>query len=222
MWLLGNSCPAVFMWLCVNYPVYLVPVFWVRFRLVYSLLLVFPVCQLCLVLIKDCYLSLRSRLRVPVSSLLCAPWQKTRPNRKRHPFTSFCFFVFERFVLFLCFVRWPRALMPADRGRYPPPAVAIPSPPAGSLVPPSPPSAAHPARGSREMTPPFTAHRARRLQEMTPPSAAHPGPPFAGDHAAGPPLTLARRPPLTLTPWIQSTRHGQECRVCLVVPTGTF
>ncbi len=28
----------------MNYPVYLVPVFWVRFRLVYSLLPVFPVC----------------------------------------------------------------------------------------------------------------------------------------------------------------------------------
>ncbi len=75
MWLLVNSCPAVFMWLCVNYPVYLVSVFWVRFRLVYSLLPVFPDCQPCLVLIKDCYLSLRPRLRVPVYSLLCAPWQ---------------------------------------------------------------------------------------------------------------------------------------------------
>ncbi len=31
-----NLCPAVCMWLCVNYPVYLVPVFWVWFRLVYS------------------------------------------------------------------------------------------------------------------------------------------------------------------------------------------
>ncbi len=30
--------PAVFMWLCVNYPVYISPVFWVWFRLVYSLL----------------------------------------------------------------------------------------------------------------------------------------------------------------------------------------
>ncbi len=30
--------PAVFMWLCVNNPVYLVPVFWVWFQLVYSLL----------------------------------------------------------------------------------------------------------------------------------------------------------------------------------------
>ncbi len=66
--------PAVFMWLCVNYPVYLVPVFWVWFRLVYSLL---PRCILslspalsCLVLpwclINDYYLSLCPRLRVPV------------------------------------------------------------------------------------------------------------------------------------------------------------
>ncbi len=30
--------PAVFVWLCVNYPVYISPVFWVWFRLVYSLL----------------------------------------------------------------------------------------------------------------------------------------------------------------------------------------
>ncbi len=42
--------PAVFMWLCVNYPVYISPVFWVWFRLVYSLLPVFPVCQPCLAL----------------------------------------------------------------------------------------------------------------------------------------------------------------------------
>ncbi len=72
-------------------------------------------------------------------------------------------------------VRWPRALMPADRGRYLPPAVAIPSPPAGCLVPGLPLPQAH------------------RSREFTPPSAAHPGPPSAGDHAAGPPLTQARR-----------------------------
>ncbi len=82
--------------------------------------------------------------------------------------------------------------------------------------------------------------------------AAPPGPPFAGHHttglpltqcpparlwlngrrtasdsmAAGPPLTQcppdrrwlnARRPPLTLVPWIQSTRHGQESRVCVLL-----
>ncbi len=90
--------PAVCMWLCVNYPVYLVPVFWVWFRLVYSLLpgvsclsaLSCPTMS-CLDVIKNYYLSLSPRLRVPVSSLVCAPWQKTRPNRKQRPFTSFCF-----------------------------------------------------------------------------------------------------------------------------------
>ncbi len=33
-----NLCPAVCMWLCVNYPVYISPVFWVWFGLVYLLL----------------------------------------------------------------------------------------------------------------------------------------------------------------------------------------
>ncbi len=42
--------PAVCMWLCVNYPVYLVPVFWVWFRLVYSLLPGVSVSLPCLVL----------------------------------------------------------------------------------------------------------------------------------------------------------------------------
>ncbi len=67
-WLLVNSVPGVYLWLCVNYPVYLVPVCWVPFRLVYSLLPVFLSVCLALsypdVLIKDNYLSLRSRLRV--------------------------------------------------------------------------------------------------------------------------------------------------------------
>ncbi len=68
-----NSCPAVFVSLSVINLCILVHACSVWFRLVYSLLPVFPVCQPCLVLIKECYLSLR--LRVPVSSLLCAPWQ---------------------------------------------------------------------------------------------------------------------------------------------------
>ncbi len=62
--------PAVFVWLCVNYPVYLVPVFWVWFRLVYSLLPGVSVhvshALSCLDVIKDYYLSLRPRLRVLV------------------------------------------------------------------------------------------------------------------------------------------------------------
>ncbi len=53
--------PAVFMWLCVNYPVYLV---WCG--LVHSLLPGVPVSESCLDVIKDYYLSLRPRLRVPV------------------------------------------------------------------------------------------------------------------------------------------------------------
>ncbi len=62
--------PAVFMWLCVNYPVYLVPVFWVWFRLVY-LWLPGVSCLSALscpglMFIKYYYLSLRPRLRVPV------------------------------------------------------------------------------------------------------------------------------------------------------------
>ncbi len=79
-------------------------------------------------------------------------------------------FSFLKGFLFLCFVsrgkrvRWPRALMPADRGRYPPPAGAIPSPPTGSLVPGLP------------------LPQARRSREMPPPSS--PSPPFAGDDAA--------------------------------------
>ncbi len=48
-------------------------------------------------------------------------------------------------------VHWPRALMPADRGRYPSPAVALPSPPAACLVPGLP---LPQARRSREITPP--------------------------------------------------------------------
>ncbi len=67
-----------------------------------------------------------------------------------------------------------------------------------------------------------------------------PSPPFAGDDAAvrgsprptvhgrsrcrpasdskpaRSPLTQARRPPQTLALWIQSTRHGQESRVCVL------
>ncbi len=74
MWSLVNLCPDVFVSLSMIYLCIYSPVCSVWFLLVYSLLPVLPVCQLCLVLIKDCVLSLRPRLRVPVSSLLCAPW----------------------------------------------------------------------------------------------------------------------------------------------------
>ncbi len=137
----------------------------------------------CLVVIKDYYLSLRPRLRVPVPPSCVHRDRRPDLNRKRRPFTSFCFRFQKSFVLFqsvcLCLSRgkevaarnpaiahcksaWefggiaasaasPRALMPADRGRYPPPAVALPSPPAGCLVPGLPLPQAH---RSREITPP--------------------------------------------------------------------
>ncbi len=95
-------CVQLCMWLCVNYPVYISPVFGVWFRLVYSLLpgvscLCQPPCPA--LPFKDYYLSLRPRLLVPVPPV-CAPWQKTRPNHKRCPFTSFL----KVFILFLSFV----------------------------------------------------------------------------------------------------------------------
>ncbi len=99
--------PAVFVSLCVNYPVYISPVFWVWFRLVYSLL---PRCILslspalsCLVLpwclIKDYYLSLCPRLRVPVPP--SCVHRDRRPDLTISGAHSPRFaFVFESFVLF--------------------------------------------------------------------------------------------------------------------------
>ncbi len=63
--------PAVFVSLCVNYPVYISPVFWVWFGLVYSLfpsvsVHVSPALSCLDVYIKYYYLSLSPRLRVPV------------------------------------------------------------------------------------------------------------------------------------------------------------
>ncbi len=86
----------------------------------------------CLVLIKDYYLSLRPRLRVPASSSCVHRDRRPDPTVSSTPSPRFVLFVFSSFYLFPVFCL--SALMPADRGRYPPPAVAIPSPPAGSLV----------------------------------------------------------------------------------------
>ncbi len=108
---------------CVNYPVYISPVFWVWFRLVYSLLPgVSCPCQSCLVLpcpalsclvlpcpalscldvsIKYYYLSLYPRLRVPVPPS-CVHHDK-RPDLTvsgaHSPRFVFCFW--KSFVLFL-------------------------------------------------------------------------------------------------------------------------
>ncbi len=134
MWSLVNSCPAVFVSLSMIYLCIYSPVCSVWFRLVNSLLPVFPVCKPCLVL--PC-LAL-------MSSLKTITWV---------------------YVL-VCVFLYPPCCV------HPPPAVAIPSPPAGSLVPGVPlPQARRPAG------PPLTQCPPARLW-LKP---------------AGPPLTQARR-----------------------------
>ncbi len=108
------------------------------------------------VLIKDYYLSLRPRLRVPVSSLLCASAAG-------------------------CGYPKPASWFSGSRGAAPP------SPPAHRWL-----NARRPAADS------------------SPPDRRWIKP-------AGSPLTHARRSPLTLAPWIQSTCHGQESRVCVLL-----
>ncbi len=119
--------------------------------------------------IKYYYLSLSPRLRVLVPPLCVHRDRRPDLTVSGAPSPRFVLFVFSSFILFLCFVscgnsRWPQALMPADRGRYLPPAVAIPSPPADSLVPGLPLPQAHvsgrsrhrPASDSMPAGPPLT------------------------------------------------------------------
>ncbi len=157
----------------------------------------------CLDDIKDYYLSLSPRLRVPVSSLVCAPWQKTRPNRKRRPFTLFCFGkeVAARHPALAC-VR-----LPWEFGGI---AASAASPLATSPH----------ARRSREIS-----HDIDRVRSGSPkpagglPSsrvAAPPGVPFAGDHATGPPLTQC--PPDRL--WLSARRIGADsCPLAAAYPS---
>ncbi len=156
------------------------------------------------------------------SSLVCAPWQKTRPTVSgAHSAHSVLFCSFSKvfcFVLVFCLSR-------------------------GKEVAARPPAIAH-CRTAWEFGGIATSPHARRSREISAAAVALSSP---DSMPAGSPLTHARRiaadscprirrwlkptglavtharwPPLTLAPWIQSTRHGQECRVCLVVPTGTF
>ncbi len=131
------------------------PVCSLWFHLVYSLLPVFPVCQPCLVLtVIWVYVLVCVFLYPP-----CCVHRDRRPDLtvSGAPSPRFVLFVFSSFYLFpvFCLSRQasPLATSPhaADRGRYPPPAVAIPSPPAASLVPGLP---LPQARRSREITPP--------------------------------------------------------------------
>ncbi len=253
---------------------------------------VYPVSLSCLdVLIKYYYLSLRPRLRVPVPPSCVHRDRRPDQNRKRRPFTSFCFRFQKSFVLFqsvcLCLSRgkevgarnpaiahcksaWefggiaasPLAASPHARRSREISAAGGGSPkPTGWL--PSSQVALPQARHSREITPPdrrwLNARRpaadsmpagppltqsppdrrwlkARRIAADSCPSdrrwlmptgspltharriAADSCPP---DHRwlkpTGSALTHARWPPLSIAPWIESTRHGQECRVSVLL-----
>ncbi len=80
--------------LCVNYPVYISPVF--EFDFVWStryfqcILSLSPALS-CLDVIKYYYLSLRPRLRVLVPPSCVHRDRRPDPNSKWRPFTSFCF-----------------------------------------------------------------------------------------------------------------------------------
>ncbi len=130
----------------------------------------YPVCESCLVLLCPALMSLLNinlclypRLRVPVSPSCVHRDRRPDRNRKRHPFTPFCFRFFKSFYLFLsvcpatrksplvipaiahCKSAWEFSGIAAsaessgrvpscsaDRGRYPPPAVALPNPRIGA------------------------------------------------------------------------------------------
>ncbi len=81
---------------------------------------VYPVSLPCLVLpcldvlIKDYYLSLRPRLRVPVPPSCVHRDRSSDLNSKRRPCTLFCFFALKVFILFLfpvCPAAWKSPLV---------------------------------------------------------------------------------------------------------------
>ncbi len=157
--------------------------------------------------IKYCLFELHPRLHVPRSSLVCAPWPKTRPNSKRRPLTSFSFFLLKVFCfLFVCPVAHPG---PAVRGRLTPPSLAHQSPPfTGESMPLS---AAH-------TSPPFA-------EDRPPLSVAHPRPPLAGRLM---PLSAAlTSPPFEedqhCYPWLtQSPPFAGDRRRCQCSPKPAF
>ncbi len=162
---------------CVNYPVYLSPVCWVPCRLVYSLFPVFLSVYLALsyldVVIKDYYFEVSPRLHVPRFSLLCAPWQKTRPNSKHRPFTSFCFVCFFKWLFCSCVLSTANSSPPARRWINAP-------------------------RRSREITPPFVG---KANPPSAAPSSSR-GKPTRRPRSLGPPPAVASSsPPAPAVEW---------------------
>ncbi len=193
--------------------------------------------------IKDCYFEFMSSSACSCSSLVCAPWQKTRPTTvcgAHSPRLVFCFLKSFYFVP-VCLsrgmevaARYSRhsplqvgvgarrdrrestgrdALMPADRGRSRH-RLASDSMPAGSPL-----TQCPPARlWLNARRPASDSMPAGSPLTQARRIAADSSPP---DRRwlmpAGSALTHARRPPLSLAPWIKSTCHGQECRVSVLL-----
>ncbi len=180
--------------------------------------------------LKTIILKLYPRLRVPRSSLLCAPWQKTRPNSKRRPFTSFCFAsFFQVFWLFLCFV--PRGKRVARASPHARAFAGVYAAVRGSPIPQFAGVHASSRRRSRlshpavrrSSPPPFAAQRSRRSRELTPPFAAQPSrhsreftPPFAINQPTVRRRWQRRRPRLTLAhrPAAESMPAGLPLTQC--------
>ncbi len=104
---------------CVNYPVYLVPVFWVWFRLVYSL---FPGVSClwalscpALMFIKYYYLSLRPRLHVLVPPSCVHRDRRPDLTVSSPPSSRFVLFVFWRVFICSCVLCLSRGMEVAAR-----------------------------------------------------------------------------------------------------------
>ncbi len=178
--------------------------------LVYLLFPVYPVCESCLVLLcpalmslLNINLSLYPRLRVPVPPSCVHRDRRPDQNRKRRPFTPFCFpfwkvFILVPVVVYVCPAAWKSPLVI--------PAIAhcksawefggIAASAASSLA------ASPHARRSREIS--VASGGSPKPAGSLPSSrvAAPPGAPFAGDHATRSPLTQC--PPARL--WINAHR----------------
>ncbi len=78
---------------------------------------------LCYILDDELY----PRLRVLRSSLVCAPWQKTRPNSKLRPFISFSFVLVFKVFCFVPVCLSRGSPKPGIHGRSTPPSATHPS-----------------------------------------------------------------------------------------------
>ncbi len=159
-------------------------------------------------LIKDYYLSLSPHLPVLVPP--CCVHRDRRPDLtvSGTPSPRFVLFFFSSFYFcpVFCLSRQasPLAASPHARRSQEISAAGCGYPrPAGWFS------------GSRGAAPPSPPARLW-LNARRPASDSSP-PDHRWLKPAGSPLTHARRQPLTLAPWIQSTRHSQESRVCVLL-----